>query len=386
MVEYESFVEEANTSNVRYDVEAILEDQNLPWTERQVITFTDAFEPLYDMKNFGKTGHVLICGVTRSGKTTLLLSIIKKYLDNNALVLFRDDGGGEFRHLAYYYEDAARVFVPKGCKINSSIKFHVQEFDWKNPSELVNAVYKRDYPFNVICFDPFVDPFKPQMLGVFYRDLFAHLLFTLQKKNASEKIPLIFCIDEINDIAAPKAKGFEMSLDSKSLIAIVLRKCAKHNVKVIATTHRMSQVSLDVRTQMEAKIMKRSSGHDAWLFMREESVTFNKWAYIKLWKHIVTMPPENFVYFDRTGFFDYCTFDDIPRVEGEYECIGVAESGKDISEMKKKMKEIEEKVLEAKKEGWSIGAIARMLGISSKDVEQIIEKAEGTETVEALTK
>jgi len=375
-MEYLKFTKEANSTNVRYDIEALLEDENIPWTEREVITFTDAFEPLYDMENFNRTGHALICGITRSGKTTLLLSMIKKYLDNNALILFRDDGGGEFRHLAYYYEGGVRVFIPRDCTINSNIKFNIQEFDWKNPSEIINAVYRQDFPFNVIVFDPFVDPFKPQMMGVFYRDLFAHLLFTLQKKKSSEKIPLIFCIDEINDIAAPKFKGYEMSLDSKSLISIVLRKCAKHNVKVIATTHRMNQISLDVRTQMEAKIMKRSSGYDTWLFINDESVTFNKWAFIKLWKHIVTMPPQNFVYFDRTGFFDYCVFDDIPRVNGEYECIGVIESGKDISGMRKKMKEIEEKVLEAKKEGWSTGAIARMLGISVKDVEQIIEKSE----------
>jgi len=307
----------------REDQEFILDEEGLEDIKVPYL-FTDVYE-LFDMDQFSETGHAAICGITRSGKSTLLISMVRKFLDNNALVLYRDDGGGEFRYLAYYYEDAVRVFVPEGpgIRLEIGLPVKVESFDWKHPASIIERVYKRDYPFNVIVFDSFANPEAPKMIGRFYYRLLRDMLSFLQRKSYSEKYPLVFALDELNDIAAPRSKGYSLSDEAKAFVSLVLRKTGKHNVKILCTTHRLQQLSSDFRSQIDNIFVKRYAGADTWAFLKDNTITFNKWAYIKLWKIITTMPPEHFIYVDRYRRFDRYKFADIPRPKVEYECLGV---------------------------------------------------------------
>jgi len=295
-----------------------LEDIKVPYV------FTNVNE-LFNMDQFSETGHAAICGITRSGKTTLLISMTKRFLRNDAMVLYRDDGGGEFRYLAYQFKNATRVFIPEGpgIRLQIGLPVKVERFDWKHPGTIIEQVYKGDYPFNVIVFDPFANVEFPKMIGKFYYRLLRDMLSFLQRKSYSEKYPLVFALDELNDIAAPRSKGYALSEEAKAFVSLVLRKTGKHNVKILCTTHRLQQLSSDFRSQIDNIFIKRYAGADTWAFLKDNTITFNKWAYIKLWKIITTMPPEHFIYVDRYRRFDRYEFTDIPRPKVEYECLGI---------------------------------------------------------------
>jgi hypothetical protein len=217
------------------------------------------------------------------------------------------------------------VFIPEGpgIRLEIGLPVKIERFDWKHPGTIIEQVYKGDYPFNVIVFDPFANPEAPKMIGRFYYKLLRDMLSTLQRKSYSEKPPLVFALDELNDIAAPRSKGYSLSEEAKAFVSLVLRKTGKHNVKILCTTHRLQQLSSDFRSQIDNIFVKRYAGADTWAFLKDNTITFNKWAYIKLWKIITTMPPEHFIYVDRYRRFDRYEFTDILRPQVEYECLGV---------------------------------------------------------------
>jgi len=316
----EFWVPKENNSPVEQDYvldEETLYDANIPYLHTDLDEF-------FNMDEFSETGHAGICGITRSGKSTLLISMVKRFLDNNALVLYRDDGGGEFRYLAYYYENGVRVFIPQGpVNLKISVPVAIERFDWRHPASIIEKVYRGDYPLNVIVFDSFANPEAPKMIGRFYYRLLRDMLSFLQRKSYSEKYPLVFALDELNDIAAPRSKGYALSEEGKAFISLALRKTGKHYVKILCSTHRLAQLTSDFRSQIDNIFIKRYAGGDAWAFLKDNTITFNKWAYIKLWKIITTMPPSYFLYFDRYRRFDLYNFPDIPRPNVDYECLGV---------------------------------------------------------------
>jgi hypothetical protein len=282
------------------------------------------YDALYNMDKFSETGHAGICGITRSGKSTLLISLVRRFLEGGAFILYRDDGGGEFRYLAKYYPDATRVFIPEGpVDLRINLPVAIERFDWKQPGQIIDKVYRRDYPLNVIVFDSFANPEAPKMIGRFYYTLLREMLSSLQQKPSKEKMPLVFAIDELNDIAAPRSKGYTLSEEGKAFVSLALRKTGKHNVKILCTTHRLNQLMSDFRSQIDNIFLKRYAGGDAWAFLKDNLTTFNKYTYMKIWKILTTMPPAYFLYIDRQRRFDLCYFDDIPRPEVNYECQGV---------------------------------------------------------------
>jgi hypothetical protein len=312
--------------NEEDDTEYVLDENDLEDIKVPYV-FTNVNE-LFDMSQFSETGHAGICGITRSGKSTLLISMVKRFLDNNAFVLYRDDGGGEFRYLAYYYENGVRVFIPEGpVNLKISVPVTIERFDWRHPSTIIQSVYRGDYPLNVIVFDSFANPEAPKMIGRFYYRLLRDMLSFLQRKSYSEKYPLVFALDELNDIAAPRSKGYSLSEEGRAFVSLALRKTGKHYVKILCSTHRLAQLTSDFRSQIDNIFIKRYAGGDAWAFLKDNTITFNKFAYLKLWKIITTMPPSYFLYFDRYRRFDLYKFADIPRPKVDYECIGVLGEG-----------------------------------------------------------
>jgi len=301
--------------------EETLSGANIPYVHTDL-------EEFFNMDEFSETGHAGICGITRSGKSTLLISMVKRFLDNNALVLYRDDGGGEFRYLAYYYENGVRVFIPQGpVNLKISVPVTIERFDWRHPASIIQSVYRGDYPLNVIVFDSFANPEAPKMIGRFYYRLLRDMLSFLQRKSYGEKYPLVFALDELNDIAAPRSKGYALSEEGRAFVSLALRKTGKHYVKILCSTHRLAQLTSDFRSQIDNIFIKRYAGGDAWAFLKDNTITFNKFAYVKLWKIITTMPPSYFLYFDRYRRFDLYKFADIPRPKVDYECLGVLGEG-----------------------------------------------------------
>lgn len=268
--------------------------------------FTDA------NKLFYSDFHALLVGKTRQGKTTLLTTMLKRFLDKDreTTILHRDDGGLEFLYLARYYP--TRVFIPNDENIELipvGFKCDIVRFD--NPQEIIKKVWQYDYPFNVIVYD--VYSLNAATKAKFYSELFMRLLFHVQQMRKNAKKPVIFSIDELNDLVPPKGKGNpEMAL-TRSDVEQNIRKLGKHKVRLIGSAHRFNQIGLDTRSQFEQVYIKKCYGYDAWDFFTKNLATSNKSTFWKVLKHVLKMPRNEFLLFDENQQYDFYKFPDIPR-------------------------------------------------------------------------
>ncbi len=163
----------------------------------------------------------------------------------------------------------------------------------------------------------------PAESAKFYSKLFAYLIHHCQQTPKTQKIKLVFSIDELNDLIAPHGRGITKTHNVLSgLFEYNIRKLRKHNVRLIATTHRFNQLSINVRSQCDHVFIKRSFGYDIWDFMTKALITASNKVFWTVLKLAVTMPKDMFIFFDGATY-DVYRFPDIPRPEGvEVEPIG----------------------------------------------------------------
>lgn len=255
--------------------------------------------------------HALINGITGAGKTTLLSTIEHNFLKKtDATVLHRDDGGLEFLNIARYFD--TRVFIPDCPDISlEPIGFKCDIHRFKEPEEIINAVWEYNYRYNVIVFDVFCPTYK--QLAKFYSSFFQKLIFELQQKRKADKKRVVLAMDELNDIIAPRGKATpEMATTSKD-VERNLKKVRKHEVQMIGDTHRFNQIGLDTRSQFQQVYIKKSYGYDLYDFLSKGLITSNKATFWKVIKKATRMPPNQFILFDRNQNFDLYEYKDIPR-------------------------------------------------------------------------
>jgi len=290
--------------------------------EPKLLRFTDID------KFLGGGMHGLIVGITGAGKTTLLLSLLDALIDRGYTILARDDGGLESLHLLH--KVPMRIWIPEGCrlKMDTPHKHEVREFDWQNPLEILEGVY--DYPFNLVVFDAFC--IDPGLSALFYSNLFKLLIYRCMQTPMRKKKKLIFSIDELNDLVQPK--GYELSgqhTSVRSLIEYNIRKLRKHQVTLLASTHRFTQLGISVRSQFSYIFMKQSYGWDAWDFISKSLATQNNKVFWATLKDISSFEKKYFYLFDYKNNFDKYEFGDIRREEIEYEMSGVVEEEKKVT-------------------------------------------------------
>lgn len=291
-------------SYIQRQMNKISDDYELPPQVQHVQTFTDV------NRLFETDQHGLIEGRTRYGKTTLKLTLLKKFINRGVTVLDRDDGGLEFRYLASYVP--SRVFIPNDPNISFDLlgfKADVVKFD--NPMEIIDQVWRYDYPYNVIVYDVF--SMYAAQKAEFYSKLFMGMIFKLQQMRDSYKRRVVFGVDELNDLIPPRGKGSREFGITRSDIEMNIRKIGKHKVQLIGTSHRFNQIGIDTRSQFDQIYIKKSYGYDAWDFLSKNLIASNNKTFWRMMKLITTLPKNEFVFFDENRNFDRYSFPDIPR-------------------------------------------------------------------------
>ena len=278
--------------------------------------------------------HTLIFGITGSGKTTLLLKLLKTFLDRGLTILARDDGGLESTFLLPY--TPITYWIPRGCKLrvkDCPYKYYVEEFDWRRPEEVLDSMW--DSPFNLVVFDAYC--IDPGVSAVFWAGMLRTLIFKCMQTPVSRKEKLVFSVDELNDLIQPK--GYELSKKHGSVRALIeynIRKLRKHNVTLIATTHRFTQLGISVRSQFSYVIVKKSFGWDVWDFVSKSLATQSNKVFWSILKDITVMGPEYAYLFDYKNNFDKFYIEDIERPRLDVELQGVIEPEDDMQKYKER--------------------------------------------------
>lgn len=265
--------------------------------------------------------HTLIFGITGSGKSTLLLTLLRQLVKKDFNILARDDGGLEATYLLPYIE--ITYWIPDGCELrvlDCPYRYNVESFDWRRPWEILDRMF--DHQFNLVVFDAYC--IDPGVSALFWAGLFRALIFKCMQTPRSMKRRLIFSVDELNDLIQPK--GYELTKKHGSVRALIeynIRKLRKHNVTLIATSHRFTQLGISVRSQFSYTIVKKSFGWDAWDFISKSLATQNAKVFWAVLRDVTSMSPEYFYMFDYKNNFDKYVFSDIFRPELDVELKGI---------------------------------------------------------------
>jgi len=336
-----------------------LDNPELKWNHREIQYYTHGLDDLYNQML-----HSLTNGLTGAGKTTLMLSILREYIDRGAYVLYRDDGKKEFRYLAYHFPHDTRIWIPndKNCELTLfGIPHEVEIAKFDTAQDIINQVYKFDKQLNVIVYDPYSRPGPEgwKMKSDFYSMLFESLLLKVQGLRDSDKKHLIFNIDELNDLIPPMGKGTTGS-SVRAAIEVDIRKLRGHNVQLFGSTHRFNQISIDTRSQMKNIFLKQSYGWDTYSFLSHNLISSSPKTFWGLLKKVSQMPANTYLLFDKNRNFDLCTFPDIPRPPGlDCECIGTLP---EVEDKKTKIQNRRLAFMYYYGKGWSHGQIAKATG------------------------
>jgi len=302
-----------------------------------VNTYTPKPKSFTNIKRLLKGGyHSLICGITGSGKSTLLLYILRKLLARGFTILARDDGGLEASYLLPYTR--ITYWVPEGCDLKIkgfSGNYRIEHFNPSEPMYILDNVFET--PFNLIVFDAYC--IDPGLSAMFFAELFKCLIFKCMQTPRSKKQKLIFSVDELNDLIQPK--GYNLTSKHarvRGLIEYNIRKLRKHNVTLIATSHRFTQLGINVRSQFSYIMVKQSYGWDAWGFLSKSLATQNNKVFWSILKDITSFHPKFFYLFDYKNNFDKFTFQDIERPNVDPEPVGVLRWNGKPKEKKAKLK------------------------------------------------
>lgn len=318
--------------------------------------------------------HTLIHGMTGAGKTTLILTLLKMLHRIGHRILYRDDGGLEFLHLAG--KIPMQIWIPEGCTLNVTYKqtltnprniFQPKISTMpKDPAEILDNAYNLDPRFHVLVYDAFcIDPALPAQ---FYSDLFKELIFRSMQTSRSEKKDLVFSFDELNDLIQPK--GHSLTKTHSSLSEILnynIRKLRKHRVTLIGSTHRFNQLNINVRSQFSYIMIKRSYGKDVLDFMANNLVSVGNDVFWHVVKDTQKMRVQYVYVFDPLNNYDKLSFPDIDRLDYDDQKSGLLEP-KDVSSKKWDSQDLFIALKRAEKPPVSYQELADTLGLAKSSV------------------
>lgn len=268
---------------------------------------------------FDLDSHALVAGRTGYGKTSLMLDIMLQFMSRGTKVFYREPAE-EFFYLAKYIP--TQVFIPEQSDISlEMIGFNAEVVKTNNPRTIVEKMYENNYMFNVMLYDAYT--LESKFTAEFFSEVFKQLMHYCQQKRKSQRQEIIFSIDELNDFVTPRGKGLTpMHTELAKHFDSCIRKFRKYKVRLFASTQRFNQISIDVRSQFDTTFIKRCFGYDIWTFIAHQLITSNNKTFWKTIRHVIGMPVNEFLYFDRHGKFDYYKISDIKRPNVEIEPLG----------------------------------------------------------------
>jgi len=264
--------------------------------------------------------HILLHGRTGSGKTTLLLTLLRELHDAGHRILYRDDGGLEFRYLMPWTPMV--VWIPQGCSFTVEGPYDVEVRSFTRPSEILEAVFETRQRFHAVVYDAYC--YDPGLAASFYSTLFQTLIFRCMQTPEREKRRLVFSFDELNDLIQPKGRELTKGhAGIRRMVEYNIRKLRKHRVTLIASTHRFNQIGINVRSQFSYIWIKQSYGYDVYDFISKNLVTAANQTFWRVLRELTSMGPEYVYLFDYQNRFDRFTFPDIPRPDIAYSLKGL---------------------------------------------------------------
>ncbi len=276
--------------------------------------------------------HTLLHGMTGAGKTTLVLTLLKWLHQHGHRILYRDDGGLEFLHLAGTIP--MQVWIPKDCTLDVTYQqkiedppIHQPQIDTlpNTPGELLDKAYHQPPRFHVIVYDAYC--LDPALSATFYSNLFKELIYRSMQTSKRKKKSLVFSFDELNDLIQPK--GHSLTKTHGNLIQILsynIRKLRKHRVTLLASSHRFNQLNINVRSQFSYIMIKRSYGKDVIDFMSNNLVSVSNDVFWHMVNDIQKMHPKYVYVFDPVNNYDKLIFPDIPRLDYDDKKTGLLET------------------------------------------------------------
>ncbi len=295
-------------------------------------------KPSTETKIYGKLDkflrgghHTLLHGMTGAGKTTLALTLLKWLHQHGHRILYRDDGGLEFLHLAG--DIPMQVWIPPNCTLDVTYQqkindppIHQPKIDTlpDTPGELLDKAYNQPPRFHVIVYDAYC--LNPALSATFYSNLFKELIYRSMQTSKKKKKSLVFSFDELNDLIQPK--GHSLTKTHENLIQILsynIRKLRKHRVTLLASSHRFNQLNINVRSQFSYIMIKRSYGKDVIDFMSNNLVSVGNDIFWHMVDDIQKMHQRYVYVFDPVNNYDKLVFPDIPRLNYDDRKTGLLE-------------------------------------------------------------
>lgn len=279
-----------------------------------------------DLKDFYKQGnHVLVVGKTGAGKTVMLLTFVRDFLEHGFKVIHRDDGGLEFLKLAKIVDEIF-VWIPQGCKFTiEASNVRVNEFDPEQPFKFVEFLLDTVHQFNVIVYDAYV--VDDELSAEFWAGFLKATVKLLQQRHYRDKAKVVLSIDEMNDLLQPTHQELtKKHAEVRARLDQNIRKLRKHGVKLLCSSHRPNQLTLNTRSQFSFVFLKRSFGYDLYAFLNKELVTVGAKTFWRILKTIKSLPVQYAFGFDPDGNFDRFFFKNLPEDMPYYRLSGWLES------------------------------------------------------------
>jgi len=206
--------------------------------------------------------HLLVDGITGSGKTQTLYWLFKGFIERtNEVLLWYDIGkSGEFVKLAEISNKTMKIFVPVGCniEIEGFEDYEVVEVR-PDPIHIVEDLWHaldRD-KINILSFQPFI--IDPTAFTRFIADSFRTLI--IEAHNYRIATPLTIFFDEFHNVAPSKDNALSMQhYNAGALVQYNIEKLRSLKIRIIASTHGDTKIRKGVRDCFSWRIIKRSSG------------------------------------------------------------------------------------------------------------------------------
>lgn len=265
--------------------------------------------------------HTLLQGRTGAGKTTLLLNLLWRLHIHGHRILLRDDGGLDFLYLAPHIP--MTIWTPKQCifKLENQNNYNITIQSFDSTDEILEEAYTSSTRFHAVLYDCYCS--DPTPAAEFYSNLFKDLIYRCMQTQRTEKTPLVFSFDELNDLIQPRGMSLTRGhSDIRGMVEYNIRKLRKHRVTLIASTHRFNQIGVNVRSQFSYIMIKQSYGKDVYDFISHNLITAANDSFWTTLKTLTTMGPEYVYVFDYKNSYDKLRVPDIPRPTVEYQLKG----------------------------------------------------------------
>ena len=326
----------------------------------------------FDNEFIKKPGeHLLIIGITGSGKTQVLIYVITRIMylaDDETIVWFDMGKGTESFCIPELTKKRTRIILPEDCEIRN-LEINVDFEYFEKISDIWELIDRNSY--NIVSINPFIiDPVVySQTIDLIFRDLIkrAHHYFFNETKMI-KKLTLAF--DEFHNIAP--AQGHSLLPEQNRIGATIqmnIEKLRSFGIRFVATTQGETKIRKGVRSAFNWRIYRRIS--DRLIDIKRLENYEGKIQQLKINEALFLFPEKHFEIISFPKIFKY------PSWKKNIEYRGVYEGEKDEIRgirLKAVMEQRNNLIYQDYLAGLSVSEIAKKANMPEITVYKIIEK------------